>query len=192
MKSEDRTDYGATESTILFVAPPAVAAIVTDAVAGTAPAVTTTVTVVAPAGINTLEGHGSAATFEEESATVTPPVGAGPVRFSEIVVLPPVLNALTEAPRDAICVGMTVRLPLAVEAAVVPVTVSAVFALVQPKVAKTPCSNAPAGTVIVPGRERIVAFELVIATGRPPAGAGPFKYAFTRIVCPPDVDTGEM
>jgi hypothetical protein len=55
----------------------------------------------------------------------------------------------------------------------------------------TPLSAKPAGTVIVEGTGRTVAFEELTVTATPPSGAGPLRYTFTTTDEPPEVDDGE-
>ena len=140
--------------------------------------------------MNTVAGTGRLVGSEELTATVIPSDGAGPVRRRESVTFAPVFTVFADGTMPAIWVGIAVSELVTEPCVVIALTVSEVFTETQPIFEMTAASLAPAGTVMVVGSGSTVGCETVSFTCKPPAGAGPFKYAFTKMLTPSDVDEG--
>jgi len=133
--------------------------------------VTVNCALVAPSTIVTVVGT-PAFKLVLESATVTPPTGAADdnVTVPVLDVPPGTETGRTVSPVS--CGAVTVKVPVAVRAPMVPVIVADVFAETADVSALNVTSVAPAGTVIVAGTVTAVLL-LESATCSPVLGAGP-------------------
>lgn len=138
--------------------------------------VTAKVAVLHPAGTTTLAGTVAFALLELVSATVAPPVGAGPFNVTVAVGLCSrgtlVRSRVTEkAWRDGATVSVA-GTDVPPEAAVIATLLLTEAASV---VTAKPAEAAPAGTVTLAGTVAAAVFELVRLMTVPPDGAVPFS-----------------
>ena len=139
--------------------------------AATPTVVTVNCALVAPSTIVTVAGTPA---FELllESATVTPPTGAADDNVTVPLLDVPPGTETGRTVRPVSCGAVTVSVPVAVRAPMVPVIVADVLDATAAVSALNVTSVAPAGTVIVAGTVTN-ALSLESATCRPVLGAGP-------------------
>ena len=156
--------------------------------AATPTVVTVNCALVAPSTIVTVAGT-PAFKLLLESATVKPPTGAADDNVTVPVLDVPPGTETGRTVRPVSCGAVTVKVPVAVRAPMVPVIVADVFAETADVSALKVTSVAPAGTVIVAGTVTDVLL-LDSATCSPVLGAGPESEIVPVDDTPPTTLTG--
>ncbi len=147
------------------------------------------VAVVAPAGTTTLVGTVADALLEA-SVTVTPPVGAGPLRVRVPVELVPPVTEVGEREIAERLGGPTITLHVFVVAPSVEVRVAVVALVTGLVVIANVAEEAPAGTVTEPGTTTAALLEESVTTN-PPSGALPLRLTVPTLDAPPTRELGE-
>jgi hypothetical protein len=187
---------GITVTVATWLEPPYAASTVTVVMVETTPHTTLKLPPVCPAGINNDAGAGKRAMSWLDTATRAPPAGAGPLKVSVIVAVPP----------DGMVVGLTpIELKATAAAAGITVTVASLTTPPEPAsevtlvaVATVPvvtvklALDCPAGIMYGEATGSAVMLPLPTNTCAPPAGAGPLNVKVSVTVAPEVTVAGLM
>ena len=187
LKASDDTTGGFTVSGAVRVGPPlCVAVMVSFAIVLTAIVVTLNVPLEAPAAMATFAGTVAEVVSLLIRLIVTPPVGAGPVRFTVPMEVAPPVTVAGFNTTELSAAGRTVRVPAISKLEPdVAETITGVDTVTVAVVAVNVCELLPAGTVMPAGTVTIEGLALISETNTPPAGATALMLTVPVEVVPP-------